>query len=106
MLLDGIAQFVVADGLIVLRRQHDALDRNRLSVAVEESNLRFCIRPQPGQLPTAPHFGLSAHQPVRIENGRGHSLRRFIGGVTEHHALISGTAAIIVPPGRFPATDG
>ena len=61
VLLDGVAQFLVADGLIMLRRQHDTLDRNWLSVSVEEGNLRLCIRPQPWQLSTTPYFGLSAH---------------------------------------------
>ena len=71
--------------------KHYALNRNRQPVTVPESYLRLCVRSQPGQLPTAPHFGLAAHQPVRIQNGRGHSFGCFIRCVTEHHPLIAGT---------------
>ena len=76
----------------VLMRHHHRFDLLRAAVAVADRDLTLRVGPQKTVL-----FRLGLAQPrqfrddlVRIEQGGGHQLRRFVRGVAEHHPLISG----------------
>ena len=88
------AQFVVVDHVGVLGRNHDLIERNRLRVLVCHADLRFPIRPEPGELATLSHSREPLGQPVRDDDWQRHQRRRFVRRIAEHHALIPRPALV------------
>ena len=75
---------------MVLRRQHDGVDRDRLAVDVAHRDLGLGVRPQPRQAAVLPDLALPLHEPVRVVDRERHQRRRLVAGVAEHHALVAG----------------
>ena len=52
--------------------------------------------PQEGQAAVLAQLRLALDQPVRVVDGRGHQLGRFVAGVAEHQALVAGAGVQVV----------
>ena len=87
----GQRRLPVVHARMVLRRQHDGVDRDRLAVDVAHRDLRLGVRPQPRQAPVLAHFALPLDQPVRVVDRERHQRRRLVARIAEHQALVAGT---------------
>ena len=85
---------------MVLRRQHDGVDRDGLAVDVANGELRLGVGAQPRQAAVLPHLALALHEPMRVVDRERHQRGRFVAGVAEHQALVAG-ALIEVIVGRL-----
>ena len=63
-------------------------------LVVLHRHLALAVGTQVGQFAALAHRGQLAAELVRQRDGRGHQLRRLVGGVAEHHALIAGAAGV------------
>jgi hypothetical protein len=86
---DRFAQLVGRDVVAVLRREHYRLDGDRLVVFVTQGDLTLGVRTQPGEFALLAHLGLPLDEPMRERDRRRHQYIRFVGGETEHEALIA-----------------
>ena len=80
--LAGDDDCIHADGLVVL--------------VVLHGDLALAIRAQVIQLAALAHLGQLLGQLVSQADGHGHQLRGLIAGIAEHHALVTGTAHLVV----------
>ena len=85
----GFAQIALADFRVVLGRQHDGVNRDRLAVVVAQGDLALGVRAEPGQYAVFAQVGLTLHQAVRVKQRCGHQHIGFVSGVTEHQALVA-----------------
>ncbi len=76
---------------MVLRRQHDGVDGDRLAVLVADGDLRLGVGPQPRQPAVLAHLALPLDETVRVVDRERHQRRRLVAGIAEHHALVTGT---------------
>ena len=67
-----------------------------LAVHVLDSDLALAVRTQIVQLAALADFGQLLGQLVGQADGHGHQLGGLVAGITEHHALVAGTADLIV----------
>ena len=81
-MLAGDDDCIHADGLVVL--------------VVLHGDLALAIRAQVIQLAALAHLGQLLGQLVSQADGHGHQLRGLIAGIAEHHALVTGTAHLVV----------
>src|SRR5207237_8772442 len=75
----------------MLSRDDDVCASDRAPVVVNDRDLRFRIRPQPGHLTALANPGQLAAETMGKHDRRRHELGRLIAGVTEHQTLITGT---------------
>ena len=93
------AQRLLRDVGMVLGRQHDGLDRLRVSAVVAERDLGLAVGTQERQRAGAAHLGEALRHAVRHPRGHRHELRGLGRGVAEHDALVAG-ALLVVGVGR------
>ena len=67
-----------------------------LAVHILDSDLALAVRTQIVQLAALADFGQLLGQLVGQADGHGHQLRGLIAGIAEHHALVTGTADLVV----------
>ena len=91
MLQHCFPDFTLGDFRRVLCGDHDRIHCHRAVVVIHHGHLGFAIRPQPGQRSVLSDLGQPPGQPVAQCDCHGHPLRRFVAGISEHHALIAGT---------------
>ncbi len=103
--------------LVVLRRHHDGPDADRPVALVLNRDLGLAVGSQPEVLRHAPpapsHRREALGHPVRQDNRQRHELRGLVGGIPEHHPLITGPLLIGVlgihalgDVGRLPVDRG
>ena len=88
--LDALANLVrghVLDEVLV--RDHDLAHADRLAVLVLHGDLALGVRAQHLLLAGVAGFGDQPQDLVGIEDRRRHQVRRFVGGVAEHDALVA-----------------
>ncbi|GAA0003952.1 hypothetical protein BRDID11002_39530 [Bradyrhizobium diazoefficiens] len=68
---------------------HDLAHANRLAVLVLHGDLALGIRAQHLLAAGVARFGDEAQDLVGVEDRRRHQVRRLVGGVTEHDALVA-----------------
>ena len=59
-------------------------------------DLALAVRAQIAHLAVLAHLGQALGQLVGQADGHGHQLRGLVAGITEHHALVAGTAHLVV----------
>ena len=84
---------------VVLGGEHHGVDAVGLAVYIAHRHLRFRVGAQEGQAAVLAQLGLALDQAVRVVNGRGHQLGRFVAGVAEHQALVTGAGVQVVVAG-------
>ena len=77
------------DAGLVLRRDQDLLDLDRLAVLVADRDLRLAVGAQVRHHVAAPHLGQPVRQRVRERDRHRHQLRRLARRVAEHHSLVA-----------------
>ena len=88
--LDHRAQVFLGHFRVMLGRQHDGFDGDRLAgFVVAEGDLALRIRTQPRQHAVLAQFRLTLHQTVSVVDRRRHEGVGLVGGVTEHQALVA-----------------
>ena len=81
--------------LRVLAGDDDGVDARGLAVLVVlHRHLALAVGAQVGQLAVLADGGELAGELVGQRDGRRHQLRRLVGGVAEHHALVAGAAGV------------
>ena len=89
------AQLVNGDRLGVLGGDNDSVDAHWLVVGVVlHRHLALAVGPQVRQLAVLANLREPPRQLVRQRDWGRHELRRFVGRVAEHHALVAGPAGI------------
>ena len=90
------AQFVVADGLGMLRGDHDRVYALWLALGVVlHRDLRLAIRPQVRQFAVLAHWlRASCTSLCASEIGIGISSAVLIAGIAKHHSLVAGAAGV------------
>jgi hypothetical protein len=91
----GLEQRLDVDALAMLRRDEHALDLDRASptvrvLLVAHRDLRLAVRPQIEQVVRLPHRCEPPRETVREHDRHRHQLLRLVGGVAEHHPLVTG----------------
>ena len=99
----GELALLLVHARMVLRRQHDGVDRRRLAVDVADGDLRLGVRPQPRQPAVLPDFALALYEPVRVVDRERHQRRRLVAGVAEHQALVAGALVEMIVRGLVDA---
>ncbi|CDB87766.1 putative uncharacterized protein PY07799 [Firmicutes bacterium CAG:170] len=88
----GLAQ--IGDGNVggMLRGDDDGVDAlDGAILCVLDGDLALAVRTEPRQLAVLTFGSQRAGQVVRVGDGGGHQLLRFVAGKAEHHALIAST---------------
>ena len=88
---------------VVLRRQHDRVDRDRVPVVVADGDLGLRVGSEERQPAVAAHLALPLDQPVRVVDRERHQRRRLVAGVAEHHPLVAGALVQVVVGGLVDA---
>ena len=78
----------------MLRRHDDGLDADRQFVLVEHRDLGLAVGTYPGSFLRAPERRQSFRETVGKLNWHRHQLVRLVGGVPEHHSLITRAAGV------------
>ena len=74
----------------VLGREDNCVDSlDGAVIAVDEGELAFRVRPQPGKAVVLPELRLAPHEEVRVGDGGRHQHVGLIAGEAEHQSLIS-----------------
>ncbi len=90
MLPDVRVNLLLGHGLVMLGGEHHGLQADGLSVLIVlHGHLALAVRPQVGERAVLADLGQLSGQPVGQSDGVGHQFRRLIGGISEHHALVS-----------------
>ena len=83
--------------LAVLAGDDDCIHTDGLVVLVVlHGDLALAVRAQVIQLAALAHLSQLLGQLVGQADGHGHQLRGLIAGIAEHHALVTGTAHLVV----------
>jgi hypothetical protein len=80
--------------LAVLGGDQQLLDLDRAAVAVADRHLRLAVRPQVRHDVGLAHVGQPLGELVRQRDRQRHQLRRLVGRVAEHHALVAGAGEV------------
>src|SRR3989344_2003559 len=75
---------------VVLGGEDHGVDAVGLAVHVAHRDLRLGVGAQERQAAVLAQLGLALDEAVRVVDGRGHQLGRFVAGVAEHQALVAG----------------
>ena len=94
MLDEVLADLFELDILVVLRRDDDRVDGDRLAIFIEHRDLRLAVRTKIGERAVLADLGEAACEAVCQRNGQRHVLLRLIRRIAEHHALIAGADGI------------
>ena len=78
----------------VLRGDDDVGNGNRLSVFIDNGDLRLRVRTEPRHLAALADLGQLAAKTMREHDRRRHELGSFIRGVAEHQTLVAGTLLV------------
>ena len=78
---------------MVLRREHDGLDRLRPVVLVLESDLALRVGPQPRQRAVLADLGLAPDEAVCERDRRRHQDVGLAGRIAEHEPLVARSLA-------------
>ena len=97
--LDDLFDHILSDGckvyrLVMLRRDNDGIDINRLAGLIGNGDLCLSVRTQIGELAAFAHVREAACQLVREHRRERHVLGRLVRRIAEHHALIACTDRI------------
>ena len=88
LFVDGVAQLVGCDAVVVLGGDDHRADLVRPAVLVLDRHLALAVGAQPRQ-PAPARVGEAPGQLVRERDGQRHQLRRLVAGVAEHHPLVA-----------------
>ena len=94
MLDEVLADLFELDILVVLRRDDDRVDGDRLAIFIEHRDLRLAVRAKIGERAVLADLGEAACEAVCQRDGQRHVLLRLIRRIAEHHALIAGADGI------------
>ena len=83
----------------VLGRQHHGINAVRLAVDITHGDLAFRVGAQERQATVLAQLRLAFDQAVCVINRRGHQFGRFVAGITEHQALVTGAGIEVVVAG-------
>jgi hypothetical protein len=86
---DGLAERLVFDALVVLRRDDDRVAADRHVVLVLERDLRLAVGAEEVDLAALADARELARELVRVIDRRGHQVGRLVGRITEHEALVA-----------------
>ena len=87
---DVFVNLLLADLLIMLGRNDDSLQTDRLIVLIIfHGNLALAVRTEVGKSTVLAHLGQLLRQLMCQRNSIRHVLLGFVGRITEHHALIA-----------------
>ncbi len=89
-----LADLVHRDLGRMLAGDEHPLHRHRHVVAVADRHLGLAVGPQVAQGSVLAYRGEPPGQPVRQRDRHRHELRGLIGGVAEHHPLVTGARAV------------
>ena len=87
----------------VLGGEHHGVDAVGLAIHIAHRDLALGVRAQEGQAAVLAQLGLALDHAVRVVDGRGHQLRRFVAGVAKHQALVSRADVQVVVGGMVHA---
>ena len=79
----------------MLVRDHDLAHADRLAVLILHGDLALGVRTQHLLLAGVARFRDQPQDLVGVEDRRRHQVRRFVGGVTEHDALVAGALFLV-----------
>ena len=79
---------------VMLGGNNDGFHSHRLAVFISHRHLSLAVRAQVRQRAVLADFGQAACQTLCQSDGQWHEFRRLIGGITKHHALVTGTNGI------------
>ena len=92
-----LADLLKRDLRRVLGGDDDRVDAHRAVVLVVlHSDLGLAVRTEIVERAVLAHLGQTARHFMRERDGQRHKLARFVAGVAEHHALVSGAVGEIV----------
>ena len=94
MLNEILANLFQRHIFIMLGGYNNRVHSYRLAIFIDNRNLRLAVRTQIVQSAILAHFRQTACQSLRQRNRQRHKFRRFVGGITKHHALVTGTNGI------------
>ena len=80
---------LTVDALLVLMRNNDLQDLGWLAVLIEQGHLALGIGLELGQLTGVTKLGQTMQDVVAVLESRRHKLRRLVGRIAEHDALIA-----------------
>src|ERR1019366_7522061 len=86
---DRLAELLVLDLLVVLRRHDDRVDADRDVVLVLERDLRLAVGAEEIDRLLLPDGGELLREEVRVVDRRRHELGRLVGRVPEDQALVA-----------------
>ena len=89
-------QLLLADLGAVLAGDDHGVHTHGLAVLIFDRNLTLAVRAQVAEGSVLTDLGQALGQLVGQTDGQRHQLGRFIAGIAEHHALITGTGNLIV----------
>ena len=102
MLNQILANLVKGDVLIMLGGDNNGINSYRLAVLIGNSYLSLAIRAEIRQGAVLAHLGQAACQTMCQRDWQRQELRRLIGSIAEHHALVTGTGSLCLVQITFP----